>query len=49
MRTLVCLFLVCAQLQGQSYFTEQYKPFDDAIYSPETFLGYETGSQHYKT
>ena len=46
MRKLVCLFLVCAQLQGQSYFTEQYKPFDDAIYSPETFLGYEIGSQH---
>ena len=46
MRTLVCLFLVCAQLQGQSYFTEQYKPFDDAIDSPETFLGYEIGSQH---
>jgi hypothetical protein len=46
MRTLVCLFLVCAQLQGQSYFTEKYKPFDDAIDSPETFLGYEIGSQH---
>ena len=46
MRTLVCLFLVCTQLQGQSYFTEQYEPFDDSIDSPETFLGYEIGSQH---
>lgn len=46
MRTLVCLLLVCTQLQGQSYFTEQYEPFDDSIDSPETFLGYEIGSQH---
>jgi hypothetical protein len=42
----MCLFLVCTQFQGQSYFTEQYEPFDDSIDSPETFLGYEIWSQH---
>jgi len=46
MRPLFFLLLISAQLCGQDYFTEQYKPFHEEIQSPNQFLGYEIGSQH---
>ena len=46
MRTFLCLLFFSTLLFGQNYFTEKYHPFVDGIQSPESFLGYEIGSQH---
>lgn len=41
------MILFCIQASfGQSYFFEQYQPFDPEIPSPEKFLGYSIGEQH---
>ena len=40
------LTLVFLPLQAQDYFLKQYEPYDEAIPSPEAFLGYGIGEYH---
>ncbi len=40
------LLVACLPLQAQDYFLKQYEPYNEAIPSPETFLGYGIGEYH---
>jgi hypothetical protein len=40
------ILLTCIPLKAQEYFLKQYEPYNEAIPSPETFLGYGIGEYH---
>jgi len=45
-RLSMLLFLCSSMAFGQDYFFKNYAPFNEAIATPESFLGYGIGSQH---